>query len=112
VKDILGTRFHIQSCADGLAAWDILKSDAPVDVLIVDNNLPGLGGLELVLRVRSIVHRRSIPIIMLSGDDVEREAWRAGVDAFLRKTEAVGELAGTLQRLLKEKRRTGKDASE
>ncbi len=95
--------FHVQSCSDGLAAWEILKTGARCDVLIVDNNLPGLSGLELILRVRSIVHRRNLSIIMLSGDDVEKEAWRAGVDAFLRKTEAVDKLAGTIARLLDER---------
>ena len=95
--------FHVQSYSDGLAAWEILKTSARCDVLIVDNNLPGLSGLELILRVRSIVHRRNLPIIMLSGDDVEKEAWRAGVDAFLRKTEAVDKLTGTIARLLDER---------
>jgi CheY-like chemotaxis protein len=95
--------FHVQSYSDGLAAWEILKTGARCDVLVVDNNLPGLSGLELILRVRSIVHRRNLPIIMLSSDDVEKEAWRAGVDAFLRKTEAVDKLAGTIGRLLDER---------
>ena len=95
--------FHVQSYADGVAAWEILKTHARCDVLVVDNNLPGLSGLELILRVRSIVHRRSLPIIMLSNDDVEKEAWRAGVDAFLPKNEAVDKLAGTIARLLDER---------
>jgi CheY-like chemotaxis protein len=95
--------YHVQSCSDGLAAWEILKTGARCDVLIVDNNLPGLSGLELILRVRSIVHRRNLSIIMLSGDDVEKEAWRAGVDAFLPKSEAVDKLAGTIARLLDER---------
>jgi two-component system chemotaxis response regulator CheY len=95
--------YHVQSGSDGLAAWEILKTSARCDVLIVDNNLPGLSGLELILRVRSIVHRRNLPIIMLSSDDVEKEAWRAGVDAFLPKSEAVDKLAGTIGRLLDER---------
>jgi CheY-like chemotaxis protein len=95
--------YHVQSGSDGLAAWEILKTNARCDVLIVDNNLPGLSGLELILRVRSIVHRRNLPIIMLSSDDVEKEAWRAGVDAFLPKSEAVDKLAGTIARLLDER---------
>ena len=94
---------HVQSCSDGLAAWEILKTGARCDVLVVDNNPPGLSGLELILRVRSIVHRRTLPIIMLSSDDVEKEAWRAGVDAFLRKTEAINQLSGTIARLIDER---------
>jgi CheY-like chemotaxis protein/tetratricopeptide (TPR) repeat protein len=104
VEEILGAEgFHVQGCASGLAAWEMLKTNTNYDVLIVDNNLPGLSGLELVLRVRSIPHRRHLPIIMLSGDDIEREAWRAGVDAFLHKAEAVDQLTGAIKRLLKEK---------
>jgi len=93
----------VESCANGLAALEFLRTKDQLDVLIVDSNLPGISGLELVLRVRSIVQRRNLPIIMLSGDDVEKEAWRAGVDAFLEKSKAAKDLAGTVERLLKEK---------
>jgi CheY-like chemotaxis protein/tetratricopeptide (TPR) repeat protein len=103
VKEILGDGYHVQSCVSGTAALDLLRTGERVEMLIVDNNLPGISGLELVLRVRSIVQRRNLPIIMLSGDDVEKEAWRAGVDAFLEKSKAAKELAGTVERLLKEK---------
>jgi CheY-like chemotaxis protein len=103
VKDVLGAGYHVESCASGLAALEFLRQKDRLDVLIVDNNLPGISGLELVLRVRSIVHRRSLPIIMLSGDDVEKEAWRAGVDAFLQKSKAAKQLAGTVERVLNEK---------
>jgi len=103
VKDALGSDYHVASCPNGLAALEFLKTKDRLDLLIVDNNLPGISGLELVLRVRSIVQRRTLPIVMLSGDDVEKEAWRAGVDAFLEKSKAAKELRGTVERLLKEK---------
>jgi CheY-like chemotaxis protein len=94
---------HVDSCLNGMTALEILKSDSPYDVIIVDNDLPGLGGLELVLRVRSMAHRRSTPIIMLSGDDCEKEAWRAGVTAFLHKPEDLNKIASTIARLLQKK---------
>lgn len=90
----------MQTCSEGLAAWEMLKTKTPYDVLIVDNHLAGISGLELVLRVRTMIHRRNLPIIMLSEDDVEKEAWRAGVDAFLRKPEAANRLAATIERLI------------
>jgi CheY-like chemotaxis protein/tetratricopeptide (TPR) repeat protein len=105
VQDTLATEgMHVDSCLNGMTALEILKSDSPYDVIIVDNDLPGLSGLELVLRVRSMAHRRSTPIIMLSGDDCEKEAWRAGVRAFLRKPEGVDQLASTITRLLEERK--------
>jgi len=69
---------------------------------VVDNDLPELNGLELVQRVRKISHRRRTPIIMLSASDCEREAWRAGVDEFLKKPEQISELPATIARLLKD----------
>jgi two-component system, response regulator RpfG len=93
---------RVDSCLNGMTALEILKSDSPYDVIIVDNDLPGLSGLELVLRVRSMAHRRSTPIIMLSGDDCEKEAWRAGVNAFLRKPEGADQTPSTIARVRKE----------
>jgi len=58
--------------------------------------------LELVQRARKISHRRRTPIIMLSASDCEREAWRAGVNAFLKKPEQIDELPATIVRLLKD----------
>jgi DNA-binding response OmpR family regulator len=43
---------------------------------------------------------------MLSASDVEPDAWRAGVDAFLRKPEDIDQLAALVARLLT-KNRTG-----
>jgi hypothetical protein len=40
---------------------------------------------------------------MLTGDDCEAEAWRAGVKAFLRKPEGIDELPSTMDRLLKQR---------
>jgi tetratricopeptide (TPR) repeat protein/ActR/RegA family two-component response regulator len=103
---LVAERIHVDNCVNGLTAWEILKTKAPYDALVVDNNLPGLSGLELVLRVRAIPHRRNMPIVMVSGDDCEKEAWRAGVDAFLEKSEAIHQLPLTIFRVIEEKRQS------
>jgi CheY-like chemotaxis protein len=101
VQDALGTEgLHADFCLSGATALEILKSNAPYDLIVVDNELPGLSGLELVLWVRSTAHRRNTPVIMLSGDDCEAAAWRAGVNDFLRKPEGVDQLPSRIKRLL------------
>lgn len=95
---------HVDSCMSGSTALKILKGDPHYDMIIVDNDLPGLSGLDLVLRTRKIAHRHATPIIMLSGDDCEREAWRVGVNAFLRKPEDVDKVSLTIDRLLEERK--------
>jgi DNA-binding response OmpR family regulator len=46
------------------------------DLLILDNELPGVNGIELTRRARALAHRQRTPIIMLSASDVEAEVWR------------------------------------
>ncbi|HYX27941.1 MAG TPA: response regulator [Pyrinomonadaceae bacterium] len=95
---------HADFCLSGAKAMEILKSDAAYDLILVDNDLPGLSGLEITLRVQSIPHRRNTPVIMLSGEDCEAEAWRAGVKAFLRKPEGIHELSSTIKRVLAQRK--------
>jgi CheY-like chemotaxis protein/tetratricopeptide (TPR) repeat protein len=105
IRDALSAEgLQVDHCADGTAALDMLKSAAPYDLIIVDNDLPGLSGLELVLRAKSMPHRRNTPIIMLSGDAIEKEAWRAGVNEFLRKPGDIDRVSSTVARLLEEHR--------
>jgi CheY-like chemotaxis protein len=92
---------HINSCGTGNAALKVLNGDGVFDLVIVDNELLNGGGLELVLRIRRLRRRRSVRILMIAQDDCEREAWRAGVSAFLRK-EKIDELPSAIERLLKE----------
>ncbi len=91
---------RVIACDDGAAALKMLEGKRPYDLLLFDNELPHVGGLELVRRARQLPHRRRTPVIMLSASDVEPEAWRAGVDAFLRKPQDVGRLAEMVTRLL------------
>jgi CheY-like chemotaxis protein len=102
VNDIVASEeWRVELCADGYGALDKLTGKDHYDLLLIDNDIPGLSGLDLIKRARTIPHRRRTPIIMLSGSDCEAEAWGAGVDAFLKKPEQIGELSSTITRLLK-----------
>jgi CheY-like chemotaxis protein len=103
-KMIVGEDWLVQPCADGDVALTRLTGDERYDLLLVDNDLTGLGGLggiELTRRVRRMTHRRRIPIVMLSDGAAEAEAWRAGVDAFLKKPEQDDQALPTMARLLR-----------
>ncbi len=90
----------VELCADGAEAMRKIESKSRYHLFILDNQLPGKDGLDLARRARQLPHRRRTPIIMLSASDVEREALRAGVNAFLRKPEDIGRLTTTVTRLL------------
>ncbi len=92
--------WRVELSVDGDSALRKLTGDDHYDLLVVDNDLPGLSGLELVQRARKMTHHRRTPIVMLSGSDCETEAWGAGVDAFLKKPEQIKDLPSTIARLL------------
>jgi len=103
VNDLLtAENYQVELCTDADSALRKLTGDDFYDVLVVDNDLAGLSGLELVQRARKIMNRRRTPIVMLSARGNETEAWRAGADAFLKKPEQIGELTPTIIRLLRE----------
>ena len=102
VNELLSAEnWQVEQCADSDTALRKLTGNEHFDVLVVDNDLNGLSGLELVQRARKMTHRRRTPMIMLSGGDYETAAWRVGVDAFLKKPEEISELPTTINRLLK-----------
>ena len=101
VKDTLEMEgWRVITCADGAAALRRIEGHAPYDVLLLDNELPQVNGLELVRRARLLPHRKRTPIVMLSASDKEREARRAGANEYLKKPDDVVAIAETIARLL------------
>jgi CheY-like chemotaxis protein len=103
VKELLEEQgWHVETCANGLSALERIEGDNDYDLLVLDNSLPGMSGLELVRRARSLPHRTRTPIIMLSASDVALAANRAGVNVFLKKPDEVDALIEIIRRLLGE----------
>jgi len=90
----------IQHLVEAHAALAELASDAEYDVLLVDHDLPGLTGLDLIRHVRGMFHRRYMPIVMMSGRLDEATALEAGADAFLRKPQGIGLFVEMINRLV------------
>ncbi|PHS27559.1 MAG: hybrid sensor histidine kinase/response regulator [Methylophaga sp.] len=74
---------------DGEKALDILEADIEkIDLLIVDKNMPGRSGDEVVLAMQYMSAEQQIPTIMLTADatpEARQASLDAGVDEFLTK---------------------------
>ncbi|MDQ1523705.1 MAG: two-component system, OmpR family, alkaline phosphatase synthesis response regulator PhoP [Pyrinomonadaceae bacterium] len=104
VRDTLEEQgWAVRHCADGAQARREIASDAHYDLILLDNELPGANGVELVRRARSLPRRRQTPIIMFAASDCEADARRAGADAFLHKPKDIALLVETVARLLADK---------
>jgi CheY-like chemotaxis protein len=92
--------WRVEVCARGDEALGRLQGGARFDLIILDFLLPGLDGLEVARRARVLPRALRTPIIMFTDSEVERDARRAGVDAYLRKPRGVYSLARTAAGLL------------
>jgi CheY-like chemotaxis protein len=101
MKDTLESEgWQVEACADGAEALERITSDAHYDLLLLDYDLPGLNGIELLQQARGLAHREGIPVIVLSGTAVEEAVMQAGADAFLRKPEDVSSVVQAIAHLL------------
>lgn len=92
--------WRVEVCARGDEALRRLQHGGRFDLLIIDFRLSGLDGLEVARRARALPRAARTPIIMFTDSEVERDARRAGVDAYLRKPRGVYNLARTAAGLL------------
>lgn len=73
----------------------ITAKKEPIDMFIVDWNMPGLNGLELVKRLRKIERYTRTPIIMVTSEAAKynvMEAINAGVTNYIVKPIQVEQL--------------------
>jgi two-component system chemotaxis response regulator CheY len=97
---IIAEGWQVEVRADALAAFNRLMDTVRYDLLLLDNELPGMSGIELTRYARQLPRYRKTPIIMLSAGDCETEARAAGVDLFLKKPDEIERLVDAIRRLL------------
>jgi two-component system OmpR family response regulator len=88
--------YQVDVAEDGEAGWEALNT-SPYDLLITDNNMPKVSGLELVQKVRSA--RMALPVILASGALPSTDL-NLQLDAMLSKPFNNHELLGTVKKVL------------
>jgi CheY-like chemotaxis protein len=98
--ETLGHEFKITDVPSGEEAILVI-SRQPVDLLIADVRLPGITGLELLVRAR--VRNPGLRLILITGmsdEKVRAEVEQAGADAFFYKPIEISAFLETVQQLL------------
>jgi two-component system response regulator TctD len=90
---------QLQAFGDGLQGDAALQRHA-FDVVVLDLSLPGIGGLEVLRRLRQRGDRVPVLVLTASGDTLDRVAGlNAGADDYLAKPFALAELEARLRAL-------------
>lgn len=96
---------------DGLRAVELLlrqgayrQDAAPLpDLVLLDLNLPGLSGIQVLAQLRSRERTRNLPVAMLTTSDQPEEILRCvelGCNAYLRKPLGDAQRAETIARIM------------
>lgn len=85
---------RIHHVKDGVEAMDFLHrrgahADAPApDLMLLDLNMPRMDGREVLKQVKSDPDLQSLPVVVLTTSDVERDidaSYRLGANSFITK---------------------------
>ena len=95
--------WEVETCGEGTAAMAKITSHTRYDLLLLDYDLPGVNGVQLVQQARRLAHRCAIPIIILSATLDEAAAHMAGANASLRKPEDISKVTETIAGLVRAK---------
>jgi two-component system response regulator RegX3 len=93
-------QFEVTAVADGEAAVEVALSE-PIDLIVLDLMLPTLSGTDACRQIRA---RSSVPIIMLTARDSERDllgGLEVGADDYVTKPFSARELLARINALLR-----------
>jgi two-component system KDP operon response regulator KdpE len=110
LKTILGNfGFDIVEAARGEEALALVRTE-PFDAVLLDINMPGIGGIEVCRLMRKASPR--LPIVMLTvqgSEDRKVEALNAGADDYITKPFQLRELTARLRAAVRRNRLAGDD---
>jgi two-component system, OmpR family, KDP operon response regulator KdpE len=89
--------FHVVEAVRGEEALQLLRSGS-FDVVLLDINMPGIGGMETLRRIRAVSPK--LPVLMLTVRDAEEEKVSAldeGADDYVTKPFSTRELIARIR---------------
>ncbi len=95
--------FQVESAGNGKEALDKLQSGTKPNLILTDINMPVMGGMELIAKVRVLPGLKFVPILTLTteSESAKRdEGKRAGATGWLVKPVSGNDLIAVIRKVL------------
>lgn len=103
IKEVLIPQGHqFELAAGGAQALDILRKQK-IDLVIIDRNMPGMTGIEVVQLIRQNPKTKGVKVLMCTASSVTKEideAFHAGADDYVLKPLSFPALLGKVAKAL------------
>jgi putative two-component system response regulator len=102
VKGVLGGDYLIKAAINGMIALKIAEK-APPDLVLLDIQMPGMDGFEVMNRLQAMETTCGIPVIFLTGEsdnEVRQRALGMGARGFVTKPIDAAVLNDTVTSIL------------
>jgi diguanylate cyclase (GGDEF)-like protein len=105
IARLIRATFDVREEANGETGWKAIVSNPSIVVVFSDIQMPELDGFGLLERIRASKEERirSLPVIMISGDEddaTKKRAREAGANDFIAKTTDGTEILSRIDNLL------------
>jgi PAS domain S-box-containing protein len=108
VRELLGASgARVMTARDGRSGFSLARQQRP-DLILLDLNLPDLGGEQILTALGRDARLREIPVIAVSADasrDTMRDIYQRGVAAYMTKPFDTGSLVESVQQALSQHHR-------
>ena len=95
--------FHVETASNGQQAIDKLKGGCKPDLILTDVNMPIMGGLEMIGKVRALPGCRFFPILTLTTESEATkrdEGRRLGATGWLVKPVSGNDLIKVIKQIM------------
>ncbi|QWX84745.1 response regulator [Cellulophaga sp. HaHaR_3_176] len=100
-KRLIELGYDVKTADSGNIGIEIFKDFKP-DLVIVDINMPGMSGLDVVKHIR-IEQKSTTPIMVMSGNTDEKiivNGFDLGIDDYMKKPVSLNEVAARVKRII------------
>ncbi len=99
---ITSAGFIVVEAGNGVEGWDRARENPDVSMVLLDVNMPVLGGLDLLDRLKADPKTANVPVLMLTTEaepSLVARAKKSGASGWLIKPVKIEILVGALRKL-------------